>query len=458
MAGCPNVVLVLADDMGYGDFGFLNGGESATPQLDDLASCSRVYSQHYSASPVCAPARAALLTGRYPQRTGVVDTLEARGTDRMALDETTLADRFRAAGYRTGLVGKWHTGAMGATYHPTARGFEEFVGFRGGWQSYDGWQLERGHAVERADGRYLTDVFGEEAVAFIRRHADEPFFLHVAFNAPHFPLQAPADDVERHRSEGRTEAVATIYAMIERMDTAVGRIRQCLADLRLDDRTLLVFTSDNGPDLGGEGEGSAMRYAAGLAGAKQHVLEGGIRLPLIAHGPGLVVPGQDDHFVHFTDWFPTLTRLAGVGEDSALPLDGVDVGPTLAGGTVETGPRCWQWTRYHPMRFSNAAVRDGRWKLVHSAAPGTLTLRAEDEKIDHEIKWHPERHPTPVDLPVVRHDEPAQRPMLFDLEADPGEEHDLAAQEPSRVAALEGLLGDWFEDVERDRSRIGATR
>lgn len=449
----PNVVVVLADDMGYGDFGFVNGGLSVTPQIDDLASGSRVYGQHYSASPVCAPARAALLTGRYPQRTGVIDTIEARGTDRLALDEVTLADLYRGAGYATGLVGKWHCGAVGGEHHPHARGFDEFVGFRGGWQPYLDWRIEDGDGIRRGDGRYLTDVLGDEAVAFIRRHAHEPFFLHVAFNAPHFPLEAPEDVVMRHRRDGRTEAVATVYAMLELMDAAIGRLRQVLVDLGLDDRTLLVVTSDNGPDFAGAGDRSAVRFGAGLAGAKQHVLEGGIRVPLIIHGPGFVEPGEDHTFVHLTDWFPTLLRLAGVPVPSDLRIDGVDVGTTFTGGVVDTGPRYWQWSRYRPMRHSNAAMREGGWKLVYPAAPGSFDLLARDEVLDHEIKVHPEAFPDVLDEPEVVREEPDVAPRLFDLESDPGERVDVAALHPSRVAAMEDALFRWFESVEHDRER-----
>lgn len=438
--------------MGYGDFGFLNGQLNRTPEVDDLAAHSLVFSQHYSASPVCAPARAALLTGRYPQRTGVIDTLEARGTDRLSLAEVTLADALGASGYRTGLVGKWHTGAIGVDYGPRRRGFEEFIGFRGGWQDYWHWTLELNGTPQRSDGRYLTDVLAEESVLFVQRHAREPFFLHVAFNAPHFPLQAPEEMVEQYRSADRTEAVATIYAMLEAMDRGVGRIRQALADAGILENTLILFTSDNGPDHGGEGANAAARFNAGLAGSKQHVYDGGIRLPLIAHWPAGISAGTTHQFSHFTDWYPTLLGIAGADNPGPLPIDGTDLGDGLTGSPIEYGERFWQWTRYQPMPSSNSAMRDGRWKLVHPALAGTLDLNPEDERIDIDIKSHPERYPEPVNEgpPVPATQETAQV-QLFDIEADPGENHNVADGHPAIVTRMEAELSRWFDLVETDR-------
>src|SRR5688500_5275997 len=156
--------------MGYGDFGCFNDGRSQTPTLDALAESGVCLTQHYSASPVCAPARASLLTGRYPHRTGAVDTLEGRGLDRIALDETTVADLLRRAGYVTGLVGKWHNGAFDQRYHPNQRGFDEFAGFRGGWSDYWHWRLDRNGSISAGDGRHLTDVLTQEAIDFVSRH------------------------------------------------------------------------------------------------------------------------------------------------------------------------------------------------------------------------------------------------------------------------------------------------
>ena len=173
----PNIVLMVADDMGYGDFGVFNDGKVRTPTLDQLIAGGTCLSQHYAGSPVCSPSRAALLTGRYPIRTGGITPQEVLGYDRLALSEITIGDVFKSAGYATGMVGKWHNGALDPRFHPNARGFDEFAGFRGGWADYYRWRLDRNGSFEDSDGRYLTDVLTAEAVGFIRRHRSEPFFL-----------------------------------------------------------------------------------------------------------------------------------------------------------------------------------------------------------------------------------------------------------------------------------------
>jgi arylsulfatase A-like enzyme len=198
----PNIIIILADDLGYGDLGCFGNAAVQTPHLDALAAAGIRLTQHYSASAVCAPARAGLMTGRYPHRTGAIDTLEGRGLDRLSLQEATLADAVKTAGYATGLIGKWHNGALDPAYHPNRRGFDTFVGFRGGWQDYYQWRLDDNGTYRKADGRYLTDVFTDEAVQFVERHKSGPFFLHLTFNAPHTPLQVPDEDAAPFRERG----------------------------------------------------------------------------------------------------------------------------------------------------------------------------------------------------------------------------------------------------------------
>ena len=465
----PNVLIILADDMGYGDLGVFGpgtagveaGGPAAacTPALDALAAEGLCLTQHYSASPVCAPARAALLTGRYPHRTGAIDTFEGRGLDRLALREATMADLFREAGYATGLIGKWHLGALDPRYHPAARGFDEFVGFRGGWSDYYDWRLDYNGAFRRGDGRYLTDVFAEEAADFVRRHRREPWLLHVHFNAPHFPFQAPEDAVRPFRERGGlTPTLAILYAMIARMDAGIGRILEAVDRQGLREDTLVLFASDNGPQLGGQGERCIDRYNAGWRGAKGLVFEGGIRVPAVLRWPAGLPGGgaRLDGMVHFADWLPTLLEGTGIAARPERPLDGRSALPLLRGERGGVDPlRFWQWNRYTPLPTCNAAVRDGRWKLVRPAIREAMAIDPADGEMDRLLKYAPEgitdirRDPEPER--VLPSPPPA---LLFDLEADPFERHDLAGADPARAARMLAVLEDWFAEVEAERRAI----
>jgi len=454
----PNIVLIVADDMGYGDFGAFNDGSSKTPQLDRLVGESLCLTQHYSASPVCAPARAGLLTGRYPHRTGAIDTLDARGLDRIALRETTIGDVFKAAGYATGCVGKWHSGAGDPRYHPNARGFDEFAGFRGGWWDYYYWTLDYNGSPKAADGRYLTDVFTEEAVAFITRHRKEPFFLHLAYNAPHSPHQCPEEDVEPFARTGAfTSELCKLYGMIYRMDKGVGRVLEAIDAEGIANNTIVLFTSDNGPAFGGEGDGSINRFNCGFNGCKGNVYEGGIRLPMVIRWPdGLQAGTQSDQMVHFTDWLPTLAAAAGIEAPARLPLDGWNVLPALRGddGKVNTR-RFWQWNRYTPVVECNAAMRDGEWKLVRPVIMEAMHLSKAEGALDVATKYDPANRP-----PVCRDPEPERRipppppAQLYNIDRDPLEQEDLAAAEPERAAKMLRELEEWFEAVEAERRTI----
>ena len=454
----PNIVLVLVDDMGYGDFGVFNDGSSRTPILDHLTTESVCLTQHYSASCVCAPARAALLTGRYPHRTGAIDTLEGRGLDRLALSEVTLADLLRSAGYATGLVGKWHLGALDPRYHPNARGFDQFVGFRGGWQDYYQWRLDCNGAFRPADGRYLTDVFTEEAVQFIQRHRRQPFFLHLTYNAPHSPFQAPEEDVAPFRDAGRyTQAVSTLYGMIQRMDAGLGRILGELDRCELAENTLLLFTSDNGPQFGGQGELCTTRFNCGFNGAKGSVYEGGIRVPMVVRWPAGLDGGRNyPHLVHLTDWFPTLLAAAGVDLPPDLALDGHDKLPVLSGeGDPMDVPRFGQWNRYTPLVECNTAMRDGPWKLVRPRIDEAMRVSEADLAMDRALKYQPERYRDICRDPEPPRQVPPPPPAeLYDVARDPLERHNLAEEEPARAARMLRALETWFEGVEAERRAI----
>jgi arylsulfatase A len=459
-ASRPNVVVVLADDMGYGDLGRFNGHRSSTPHLDRLADEGVCLTQCYSGSPVCAPSRATLLTGRYAQRTGSIDTLQGRGLDRIALEEVTIADCFRSSGYRTGLVGKWHNGALDPRFHPNARGFEEFAGFSGGLSDYWDWTLDLNGTDVAGDGRYLTDVLTEHAVEFVRRHRAEPFFLLVAYNAPHFPMQAPKELVDRYLEEGETQGAALTYAMIEVMDTGIGRIDETLAALGLADDTIVVFASDNGPYLGEVLGVSLDRYNHGWRGAKHYVFEGGIRVPAFVRWPNGLDGGRvAGEMVHFADWLPTLCAAAQVNGPEGVGLDGDDIRPVLAGRTgAARAERFWQCNRYAPRIEGNAAMRDGDWKLVRPPIPALMQVTEPDREVDRALNYRQPERITSVDTsPLPEFDPgPPPAPLLFDLATDPFEEHDRAAAEPERVRRMGEALDRWFESVERDRAQAVA--
>jgi len=457
----PNILFILVDDMGYGDFSRFNGGLSSTAVLDGLIDDSLCFTQQYTASPVCNPSRAALMTGRYPHRTGSVDTLEWRGLERLALRETTLADVLSSAGYVTGLVGKWHLGAYDPRYHPNSRGFDESVCFRGGMHDYHRWRIECNRRVMRADGRYLTDVWTEEAVDFIRRHRRDPFFLHVTYNAPHTPLQAPEEEVRPFVESGRfTRGVSILYGMLRRMDRGVGRILEVLRECGLEENTVVLFSSDNGPQFGGRGEERLDRFNCGFNGAKGLVYEGGIRVPMILRWPagGFAAGRKVDAMVHFCDWYPTLLAVAEVPvpEDN-LPLDGVDLMPVLGGEAAAEEKRFWQWNRYTPRVTTNAAVRHGAWKLVRPAMCENMGITREDEHWLRVSMYGPEHFITQgliTDPEPEREVPPAPPPELYNIEEDPLEKHDLADREPERVRKLLRELESWFEEVEAERASI----
>ena len=465
MAIRPNIVFILADDLGYGDLSAFNGRMSNTPTLDGLIEEGVCLTQQYTASPVCNPSRAALMTGRYPHRTGSIDTLEWWGLERLALRETTIADVLSGAGYATGLIGKWHLGAFDPRYHPGRRGFDETVCFRGGMHDYYDWRIEFGDTVNRADGRYMTDVWTEEAVSFIERHSvDQPFYLHVTYNAPHTPLQAPEEEIKPFIETGDfNKGVSTLYGMVHRMDTGVANILDALEKNGLAENTIVIFTSDNGPQFGypshdqRDEEWGLERFNCNFNGAKGLTYEGGIRVPLIVRWPaGLEGHRTVDEMAHFTDWFPTLLAAAGVPVPTELDLDGVDIWPVVMGdgGDVEKR-RFWQWNRYTPEITSNAAVRDGDWKLVRPRIDETMVvpdigqLQLSMYNPEHFIEKgiltgpYPER-----DVP------PPPPPELYNIADDPEERHNLADEEPARAKSLLTALETWFEEVEADRATI----
>lgn len=406
----PNIVIILADDAGYGDFGFQGSREMETPHIDALARQGTIYEAAYATTPFCSPSRAGLLTGRHPLRYGFEFNLThdpAPGIDPafmgLAKGEDTLADRLRAVGYRTIAVGKWHLGDA-PQFHPNARGFDHFYGLIGGNSRYFPDVIRHG-ALQRngtpAQAReYLTDDFGREAVDQIAAAGNAPFLLYLAFTAPHTPMDALPDDIARfgHIADPQRRRLA---AMTWAMDRATGQVLEALRKSGLERDTLVIFTNDNGGDaIGLDADNRPLR------GMKGTLLEGGIRVPMIVRWPGGAHAGTRSAApVSLMDIVPTALTLA----DEAVPpaLDGRMLAPAGEGAAE----RALFW-RYDTV----AAMRQGAWKLLRF---------------------------------------PDRLPQLYDLAADPGEARDLAGQEPSRLAAMLKALFAWEGEVEHPRWHTG---
>ena len=448
----PNVVLIVADDLGYGDVGAYGSETIATPHIDALAGAGvRLTDGHVSAA-VCSPSRAGLMTGRYQSRFGYeynpsfnFESGPEAGLG-LPVTETTLADVLRAAGYATGLVGKWHLG-IHDEYHPLNRGFDEFYGVFGGGTSYidsrlpgthswpaEGAPTERDPHIARAiiDGRepvdvpeYLTDVFAAKAVDFIGRHAGGPFFLMLSLTAPHTPIQATDKYVDRNLHI-EAEGARIFAAMVSSVDDAVGDVAGALKEHGLDGNTLVFFISDNGcinymPDV--------ICTNAPLSGAKRYQLEGGIRVPFIAAWPdGLPRGVVYDEPVISLDILPTAAAAAGLAPGD---VDGVDLLPHLR-GEAEAPPHEFLFWRSHP----NVAVRWGDWKLWRV----DRTERDLDEAMSAGGRLLPIENYPPVS-------EFGQATLLYNLATDIGERENVADAHPDVVERMESELAAWAEGL-----------
>jgi len=417
----PNVILILADDMAVGDLSYINGGRTRTPNLDKLINGGVWFSQAYSASPVCAPARAALLTGFHPHQTGCVTLGMQRFPEltRMDKEMTTIADVFASNDYVTGLVGKWHVGE-GAGYTPRDRGFQEFEGFVGYMvNSYYSYELDIQGVEQEFEGQYLTDELSKRAIEFVRRHKDEQFFLHLAHYAPHRPLGAPQETIDYYLSKGYSQNNSTIYAMIELMDQGIGQLMTELDKLGIRENTLIIFASDNGPDpIPGE------RLNEELRGTKYTIYEGGIRVPFIMNWKGQLKTGQRDDVVHFTDVFPTLVSMCNLQLKDPIDFVGGNLENLVKGNDQHSLPeaRYWQWNRGVPDYSHNAAMRQGKWKLVRPFVTRNI----------------------PEELSKTK-------PELYDLENDPMEENDVSEHNLQTYQEMKVRLEEWSRKVEFDR-------
>lgn len=344
----PNVVIIYADDLGYGDLSAFGSDDVRTPALDALAERGIRLTNWYSNSPVCSPSRASLLTGKYPTRAGVEEILGGHmGTAGMPA-QTTLANHLQSAGYRTGIFGKWHLGAD-AGHRPADRGFDEQYGFLAGCVDYYShifyWARDRNpiHDLWRDgrhifnNGRYLTEVIAEEAAAFIERSAESPFFCYVPFNAPHYPMHAPKKYIDRFPDLPGDRRI--IAAMISAMDDGISRIVDALRRADVLDNTIVFFSSDNGPSAESRNwlDGEEISYkggsAGGLRGHKGSLFEGGIRVPSLISWPDGLPQGRDcDMPAAMMDVLPTLLDAIGLDEPNSSNSDEVVDGSSMLSG------------------------------------------------------------------------------------------------------------------------------
>ncbi|MGK5680998.1 sulfatase family protein [Actinoplanes sp. URMC 104] len=416
----PNVVIIYADDLGYGDLGCFGAGELDTPALDGLAAAGARLTQWYANSPVCSPSRASLLTGRHPAHAGV-EAILGGSRDTVGLPpQSTLAGHLRDRGYATGIFGKWHLGADPA-YGPLERGFDEHFGFRAGCVDYYShiyyWDnrnpvhdLWDGEDEVWLNGEYLTTVIARKAVEFIER-ADGPFLCYVPFNAPHYPMHAPAEYVSQfaHLPEGRRMTAA----MIKAMDDGVAAILDALDRTGRRDDTIVFMSSDNGPSieernwLNGEEVSYDGGSAGGLRGHKGSLFEGGIRVPAIVRWPGVIPPGtRDDVVGSMADVVPTVLHAVDGAEPSDPTIDGRSLLRRLTG--ADAAAERWLYWEYEGQR----AGRLGDWKVVLDACE---SMQAE------------------VAVPAA----------LYDLAADPAETNDLSGTHPEQFERMRGELATW---------------
>jgi len=404
----PNIILIMADDLGYGDIGCYGSTKINTPNIDALAKDGMKFTDYHSNCPVCSPTRAALLTGRYQQRAGIEGVIYAKGPTRqtgLALEETTFAEILKKRGYATGIFGKWHLG-YNVQFNPYRQGFDEFRGYVSGNVDYhshidgagfDDWWKNLEKVPEEG---YCTDLITKHGIDFIERHKNEPFCLYLPHESVHSPYQGRKDPPERlsggkKGKKTRGEEIARAYKeMVEVMDEGVGRIVETLKRLGLERKTFIFFCSDNGATKNGSN--------GVLAGFKGSLWEGGHRVPAIAYWPGRIHPGTvTSQTVLGMDMFPTIVAIARAKVPAGLNLDGVDLLGMLT-KNKKLPERTLFW-RYRKQK----AVRKGRWKLL-------------------------------VQGDNVR---------LYNLDEDLGEKNNLVNTKPAVVRELQGELAAWEREV-----------
>ncbi len=386
----PNILLILTDDMGFGDVTGSGNTIINTPNIDGLAESS-VHFNYFYVSPVCAPTRASLLTGRYHQRTGVRSV--TNGFETMDPDEITLAELLKENGYRTGIFGKWHLGEYYPSV-PNAQGFDEFLGFRTGHTSqYFDATLEHNGKSLKTRG-HITDVLTNEALNFMTSNHKDPFFCYLAYNAPHTPLQIDSSWIHRYSDLGLDERTARVYGMIEHLDQGVGKILDTLKSRQLLDNTMVIFMSDNGPINGWQVPQSEMRYNVGLRDQKFTVYEGGIRTQCYWMWKGHWEKGTEtNEIAAHIDVLPTLMDVLGIDVPGTIELDGQSLKPFLKNPTKKPSDRIL-FQKYalktltEPAPFPGGIARQGPWKMVN----GTELYRLDEDpgESNNVAEYHPD--------------------------------------------------------------------
>jgi arylsulfatase A-like enzyme len=417
----PNILLIVGDDMGHADVGFHGCKDIPTPHLDALAASGVRFTNGYVSGPYCSPTRAGLLTGRYQQRFGHEFNGGGEGGG-LPVTETTIANRLKAAGYATALVGKWHLGAR-EDQHPQKRGFDEFFGFLGGAHSYiDKTGFLRGtKQIDEID--YATDAFGREAISFIEKHkTGAPWFLYLAFNAVHTPMHATDDRLKKFAHIVDTQR-RTYAAMMSAMDDNIGRVRKAVAGAGQEQNTLVFFISDNGgPNMPGVTVNGSRNEP--LRGSKRTTLEGGIRVPFVVSWPGKVKPSVYDRMAIQLDLNVTALAAAGVAVKPEWKLDGVDLLPFLTGPKTGVPHDVLYW------RFGDQmAIRVGDHKLV---------------RYDLNVETR------------TGGKQPASEVKLYDLATDLGETKNLGATKPDKVKELQAKWDAWNATLMKPGSGAGA--
>ncbi len=381
-----------------------------TPTMDRLATEGARF-EHFYVSPMCGPTRASLLTGRYDLRTGV--SWVSHGLETLRLNEVTLGDAFKAGGYATGAFGKWHNGEHGP-YHPNQRGFDEFFGFcRGAWENYFDAKIERNGEPVETKG-YITDVLTDQAISFIEKNKNRPFFCYLPYNAPHHPFQLPPAYYEKYKQRGFSEKVAAVYGMVENIDDNMARIFKKLDDLNLSNDTIVVFLSDNGPSMPTSKKSKDWRYNGGMKGRKAQVDEGGVRVPLFIRWPGHIKAGlQIKPITAHMDLFPTLLELTGVAMPKTLPLDGRSLVPLLMGAS-DDGKDSWP----ERMIFTHQNVFGDN--LIFPGGVRAQGFRL----VNHGKKYE-----------------------LYDMINDPGQEKNVISEHPELSARLGKAYENWYREV-----------